>query len=151
MPRYSEALWERARELVVVEGLDYEEASRATGISLSSVQKRAAREKWQEARSEYIESNAAYKSKVREFKNGMLDTAMESNDPQDVHAWLSVERAFPEHRYGELGEGEKRSLVAIFIEQTVAHLSERDANALKALTPHIRDLAEHLLKADWSS
>lgn len=150
MPRtFDEATWERARVLVVEQGADYEETARITGISLSAVQKRGAVDGWKDQRAAFVEQSSEYRDQVRRFKAQALSQAMKDNDPQKVHAWLSIERAFPEHRYGDLSEGEKRALVGMFIEQLVEYFGAADANVLKDLHAHLQPLAEHLLKVDW--
>ena len=154
MPRgYDEAAWERAHSAVVDEGETYPRAAELSGIDLSSLQKRAARDRWQEERRQRLEDKAAYRGQAVSLKQRFLSKAIETGDPQDVHAWLAIERALPEHRYGNqaLTDPEKRALVGLFVEQLVDYLAGADANALAVVQPHLTPLAEHLLRADWKA
>ena len=146
---HPETLWERARDAVVGEGLTYDQAASRVGIALSTLEKRAAAEDWMGQRRSHVQRVATYRQGVAQLKANMLQKATETLDPQAVHAWQAVERAFPEHRYGTVDEGEKRGIVAMVVEQLVAYFAAEDAGLLTSLQPHVRPLAEHLVKADW--
>lgn len=150
MPRvHDPSLWNAARRMVVEDGSTYDQVVERTGISLSAVQKRAAEEGWKDQRDRFVSSAAEYKQKVTLLKGRYLDKALESGDPQDVHAWQAIEKAYPEHRYGALGEAERRALVAAFIEAQVSYLASTVPDLLGELQGHIRPMVEHILSADW--
>ncbi len=150
MPRvHDPSLWNAARRMVVEDGSTYDQVVERTGISLSAVQKRAAEEDWQGQRDHFVASAAEYKQKVAALKGRYLDKALASGDPQDVHAWQAIEKAYPEHRYGALSEGERRALVAAYIEAEVGYLATAAPELLGELQGHIRPMVEHILSADW--
>lgn len=134
--------WAEARRLVVHEQASYKQASDATGIALSTIQKRAAGEDWQGQR----DTASSYANTVRALKSAMLAKALESKDPNDVHAWEKIERAWPEHRYnpdhGGASADEKRAIALEVLSTIIEHLAETDPSALRALQPHVVQLGE---------
>jgi hypothetical protein len=149
MSGYSREQWEQARTLVVRDGLPYADVAEMTGIGLSSLQKRGARENWQSERKDRAESREDYHSNIFALKSALLDKAVRSKDPQDVHAWNVVERAFPEHRYADLDAGQKKSLAVYVAERLVDYLGGVDTSALESMRPHLRPFSEALAGADW--
>lgn len=146
---HDEVTWERARTAVVVHGKSYTQAAEDTGISPSALQKRAGQERWQDQRSQELQRKSAYLGNVRDLKAELLQEVRKSKDPQQLHALLALERAFPEHRYAQVSDGEKRGIVAVVVEQLVQYLGDADANLLGAFRSHLRPFAEHLVKTDW--
>jgi hypothetical protein len=139
--------WDLARDLVVRGGQTYAEVAAATGLPLSTVQKRAARENWK------AEADTAtdYSARVRALKNKALDAALAGNDPQLFYAWQAMERAWPEHRYTRAqNPAERREVAATVVEQLVAYLADVDRNVLAALQPHILPFAKHL-EVTWAA
>ncbi len=133
--------WDFARHLVVGEGRTYAEAAGMSGVPLSTLQKRAGREKWMDQRSHA----ATYEATVRALKVKLLQSALEADppDPQRVFAWKQAEAAFPEHRYAGKEDPRLRLAVTVeVIEQLVQYLTEHDRNALSAVQPHLRGFAE---------
>lgn len=68
------------------------------------------------------------------------------NDPQRYHAWVQVEKAWPEHRYGATEEDPKLRLnVGLeLLEELVKFLAEVDPQAQAALKPHLVPFATRL-------
>ena len=64
---------ERARLLVVEQGLTYEQAAEKVGLSVSWVAQVAARDGWQDQRAEFLLRARGYEDKVRTVKDQALD------------------------------------------------------------------------------
>lgn len=149
-------LWAEARRLVVQEHMSYADAADATGLALSTLQKRAAREGWQDQR----QNAAGYNTSVRRLKALALQaalTALENASSGDspallqaatqlMHAWRGAEAAYPEHRYAAAEEDPRAKLAMGLqsIEDLVAYLTEHDRSALTALRPHIAPFCAQL-------
>ncbi len=149
-----ELRWVEARRLVVHEGMSYEDAAVACDIPLSTLQKRAAAERWQEERS----TGQSYAATVRALKAATLARAHQAmtdagTDPQAatqlLFAWRSAETAWPEHRYAPAAADPKARLAvaAELLEQLVAYLERTDRAALAALAPHIAPFAAEVERA----
>ena len=80
-----------------------------------------------------------------------LQQAIETGDPQMLHAWRSAESAFPEHRYSQMEEGDKRTFAQVFIRHLVNYFAEHDRNVLGAIEDHLEPLGESLVAADWQA
>lgn len=146
-------LWAEARRLVVSESFTYEQAAKELGLPLSTVQKRAAREGWQDQRA----ASFGYGQTVRRLKVLALEKALkgveEAETADDVakatqllYAWQKTEQAYPEHRYAEV-EADPKLLLKVgleVVEQLVTFLVERDRSALAALQPHLTPFAQQL-------
>lgn len=130
-----EALAE-AKRLVVQEGHSYVQASEATGIPLSTLQKHGAGHGWQSQR----QTSSSYSDQVRALKAALLAAAVsDPNDSQKARAWREIEAAWPEHRYHQEQEDPKLKLrIAIeMLEDLVSYLAEASPTALAALQPHL--------------
>lgn len=101
-----EEVWAEAERLVVAEGWEYARVAEHLSIPISTLQKRAAKEKWRQRRQEAI----SYQAQVRRLKAAVLKDATEAwaaaQDTESrlkvvqlIHAWRGLEQAFPEHRY----------------------------------------------------
>ena len=143
----------RAYFIESVEELTYAELAAKFDVPLSSLQKRASRERWQDRRSEHQELSATYATKVKRLKARALDELLEGDgkiDPQKVHAWRSLEAAFPEHRYtAALNEGRRHQICAVLVEELVDHLGEHAPSTLDEIEAHLDSLVERWLRADW--
>lgn len=139
--------WAQAKHLVVQEGASYGQAAEAAGLSLSTLQKRAATEGWQAQR----EAALSYADKVQRLKNRALDELLSDTalDSQKLFAWQKVEQVFPEHRYKKADEEDPRLRIRTgleLLEELVAYLGEVDTVALDKLTPHLAPFAARLEK-----
>lgn len=128
-----------AKRLVIDEGFTYAQAADATGIPVSTLQKRGAAEDWQGQR----QSAASYSAQTRALKVALLQDAAATKDPQKVYAWSVMEKAFPEHRYvkGTDDAGTRLAVGAEVIEALVEHLDQEDRPALTKLAPHLQSFA----------
>lgn len=159
MRQHPAEVWAEARRLVVAEGWTYAKAAEATGISASTISKRAAREEWQSER----DTTMGYAAQVRAIKHQMSTRILDKlADPdlsadgmkavtQLIHAWKNAESAFPEHRYAQ-GDGEVDSRMRLAIamavlEDLVGYLRKHDRNALAALEPHLEGFGALLERA----
>lgn len=148
--------WAEAHRLVVHEGYSYTEAAEATGIPLSTLQKRAASEEWRQKR----DVQMSYAAQVRTLKAGLLAQALKLMSPgadgekppdpaaaaQLVYAWKQAESTYPEHRYGGQKDDPKvRLAVALeVLDALVAYLGRSDRAALTKLEPHLAPFAREL-------
>lgn len=145
--------WAEARRLVVAESYTYDQVAAELGLPLSTVQKRAAREGWQEQR----QASFGYGQVVRRLKSIALAKALESIEAAEsadelakatqlLFAWQKTEQAYPEHRYVE-AEADPQLHLKVgleIIEDLVVFLTDADRSALAALQPHIAAFAERL-------
>lgn len=145
--------WDEARRLVVSEECSYAQAAEATGISLSSIQKRAGAEGWQGQR----DIAMSYTQQVRGMKAALLAKLVRLTQAEDAdanqiasltNAWTAQERAYPEHRYTQQKEDPQlRTSIAIeVLEEVVSYFRDADANLLAKLGPHIRPITTRLQK-----
>ncbi|MCA9640128.1 MAG: hypothetical protein KC492_05510, partial [Myxococcales bacterium] len=116
--------WHEARRLVVEEQWGYSEAAKAVGLPLSSLQKRAAREGWQNQR----QADNSYHAQVRALKVAALKKATENpGDAQAIYAWVKMEQAWPEHRYGGAQDPATRRAAALeMFEALIDYLGDED-------------------------
>jgi len=145
--------WAEARRLVVAENYTYEEVANALNLPVSTIQKRAAREGWQDQR----QASFGYAQTVRRLKALALQKALaaieaaESADDigkatQLLYAWQKTEQAYPEHRYVEQ-EVDPRLHLRVgleVVEELVSFLVEVDRAALAAIQPHLVPFAQRL-------
>lgn len=135
--------WEEARRLVVQEKCTYQQAAEVTGIPVSTLQKRAAVERWQDQR----ETAGTYADQVRRLKVAALKAAMDDPaDPQKLYAWQQLEKAWPEHRYHQeqSDPGLKLRLALEMLEELAAYLAEVSPTALAALQPWLTPFGARL-------
>jgi len=143
-----------AREFYVANpDVTYADVAEKFGIPVSTLQKRGARERWPDKRRERQELDASYKMKVKRVKARLLDDLLQGSgpiDPQRVHAWRSLETAFPEHRYAkELDDGRRNQIVAVLVDELVDELETNAPSALKEIAPLLETIAKRWLAADW--
>lgn len=140
--------WSEAHRLVVHEGWSYTDAANATGIPISTLQKRAANEDWQGSRS----TQMSYAAQIRSLKSGLLTKALAAmeTDPaaaaQLVYAWKQAEATYPEHRYGTQKDDPKvRLAIGVeLLDELVTFLGKVDRELLTRLTPRLPDFAKAL-------
>lgn len=150
-------VWAEARRLVVQERQPYAVVAADLGLPLSTLQKRAARERWMDQQ----EASFGYDQVARRLKSITLRKALDAIEGADgadelvkasqaLYAWKAAEQAFPEHRYTKPSEDPQARLAIQLgtLELLVEHLTENDRAALAALQPHIVRLAERLEAGD---
>lgn len=146
-------VWAEARRLVVQERQSYAVVAEATGLPLSTLQKRAAKERWmdqQEVSFGYDQTVKSLKSLALKRAYAAFESAKDGDEllkaSQVLYAWKTAEQAFPEHRYTQVAEDPKARLAIQLetLELFVEHLTEHDRSALAVLQPHIVRLGERL-------
>lgn len=138
--------WATARHLVVSEGLTYQEAATRTGLSFSSVAKRAAAEKWQadqQVAAPFLATMMALKHRIGQ------QIAQDAADGKDVSqatfALIQLERVYPEHRYNKAADpAAKLALAAEILPLFISALAEIDPNLVTAIEPHVGTIADYL-------
>lgn len=137
---------DEARRLVVAEGYTYAQAAEATGIPRDTLTKWGGAEGWMDQR----KAGMSYTAQVRAMKAKLMtqitDLGAEPRNAQAVaqliHAWKSLETAYPEHRYDRKADPRiRRDIGGEFLTFLVEFLGERDRNAVTAIEPHIEALA----------
>lgn len=143
--------------MVVQDGATYRAAAQATGIPHATLEKRAARDKWQDQR----KVTMSYSATARALKAALLERAeqavrddtMDANQvAQLIYAWTKAEQAYPEHRY-QVAKEDPQAKVAIaadVINGFVEFLKKNDRAALAVLAPFLRDFAVHIEKT-WAA
>lgn len=137
--------------------MTYAEAAQQVGLTQSWVARVAARENWQALRQKHLLESRGYQDKIRTLKAQLLARAVEAAEKalqvqgaeadvaalDAVKAWNLIERAYPEHRYGEAGstdqEARKRGRLET-LELICRWAAEHEPNLLAALEPHLIDL-----------
>lgn len=151
--RITQAQWDAACRLVIHEGYSYSRAAEQAGISVSSVEKRAADERWQDQK----RGATSYSATVRELKVLTAQKALEAlqNSDHGLAIQLSdrvrnLESAFPELRVQRSKDDPqlRREVLLEVLEGLSEYLSERDRAALAAFEPHFTAFAEWMEARD---
>lgn len=143
-----EQAWRFARLLVVEDGATYAEAAEQTGLPLSTIQKRAASEHWQDQRG----SSLSYAAQVAMLSRQALTAIVDDKgqvDPQRAYAWKTMEQMRQSLVQRDDSEKHRRTHMAEFIDALVAYLDREDPTALAAIGPHIRPFVEQQ-EATWA-
>lgn len=141
--------WEEARNAVILEGLTYAEAAARSGIDVSSIQKRAARDRWQDARKKRADRLVEYRGKLELLRDKLLDRALETGDPQAVHAFNQIEKTVP-GRSLQLSEGERLRIATETATAFVDVLSDVDPDLAVRVAAHLDTVVEQVVAAEWS-
>lgn len=91
---YSWEVRERAEELYIVDGLTYEQAAQATGVSMTQIQRWSAADGWSERRREYRQALTDIRRGAVELRRKLIGQALKSLNPQDVYAVARMEAVF---------------------------------------------------------
>ena len=93
MPQeYSIAERERALDLYKYDGLTLEQVSERTKIPVPTLKRWSSSEGWGDERESYRADLRAIESKRRRLRHKLMDTVIETLDPQHVYALARVER-----------------------------------------------------------
>ncbi|HNC96313.1 MAG TPA: hypothetical protein PKW90_09340, partial [Myxococcota bacterium] len=133
-----------ARRLVT-EGKTYADAAAATGIPLSTIQKRAGEEKWQAnkgaAKVSYAETAKLLKQDLLEAVLKARQDGVGANEVATLLAsWEKVERVFPERYYAAQAEDPRQrlELALEMLEEWVEFLGEVDPDLLTRIQGRAR-------------
>lgn len=144
--------WDEAYRLVVHEGASYADAADATGIPISTIQKRAASEEWRNQRT----TTMSYGSQVELAKSRSLQNLLDGMSAEPslsaddlvklASIWRGIESAYPTHRYQPAEEDPEAKLrIAMEVMEFFwAYFAEVDTNLLAALRGHALTIAERL-------
>lgn len=130
--------WDLAKRMVVSEGATYAEAAEASGIPVSTLQKRAAADEWQGQRS----TVGSYIAQIRAIKSEMLadiqGTSPGADKTQKIFALVQLEKAYPEHRYTPPVEDPelKKRIALEVLELLATYLEGTDRTAFEKLRGH---------------
>jgi len=81
-----------ARGLYVVDGMTYEQVSKATGVSVSQLKKWGVDEGWTDRRKEYRDAQVSIREDTVLLRSGLLKNALDTKDAQDVYAVAAMEK-----------------------------------------------------------
>lgn len=134
------AAWDLARRLVVDEKQSYADAAAATGIPLSTLQKRAAAENWQQQRQQV----ADYGATCRAIRAALAQEALKAvqagaNPGVYIDALHKADRLAA--RGSTIDPRARLQAGAELLELVVAFLAEEAPAALKVLEPHLQPIA----------
>jgi len=81
-----------ARGLYVVDGMTYEQVSKATGVSVSQLKKWGSDEGWMDRRREYRDAQVSIRENTVLLRSKLLENALTTKDAQDVYAVAAMEK-----------------------------------------------------------
>jgi len=90
---YSYEIREIAQELYVTEGRTYDQAAKATGVSVGQLKRWGMDEGWTAARKEYRDALSSIKRDTVRLRAKLLKTALVAGEPQAVYAFAAIEKA----------------------------------------------------------
>jgi len=79
-----------ARELYVIDGLSLEQTARETDIPIGTVKRWSSDDGWFEEKQQYRRQLAAIDQDTVRLKKMMTERAIETLDPQVIHAWKAI-------------------------------------------------------------
>ena len=79
-----------ARELYVIDGLTLEQVSRETDIPVGTVKRWSGDDGWFEEKQQYRRQLAAIDQDTVRLKKMMTERAIQTLDPQVIHAWKAI-------------------------------------------------------------
>ena len=83
---------ETASNLYIYRQKTYEEISRITGVSVPQLQRWGKEEDWRGQKIGQIKKRVDYRKNLYLLRDQLLDSAMQSMDPQVVHALANLQR-----------------------------------------------------------
>lgn len=83
---------ERAEELYITGGLNYDQVADATGVSVTQLQRWGKAGDWFERKREYREQIASIRRDTVKLRAELLKKAIRSKQPQDVYAFARIEQ-----------------------------------------------------------
>lgn len=81
-----------ARGFYVVDGMTYDQVSKATGVSISQLKKWGSDEGWTDRRREYREAQASIRENTMLLRASLLKKTLTSRDAQDAYAVAAIEK-----------------------------------------------------------
>jgi|GEM_PF-7051548 len=89
---YSFAVIEAAECLYVYRQKTYDEISRITGVSVPQIQRWSDKYEWRKKRMQYVSAQTGFRRDLYLLRLQMLQGALETRDPQMVHAMANLQR-----------------------------------------------------------
>jgi hypothetical protein len=89
---YSMEIVETAENLYVFRQKTYEEISRITGIPVVTIQRWSTQYEWRKKKMEQIKRRVDYRRNLYDLRDKMLTAALQTTDPQVVHAVANIQR-----------------------------------------------------------
>lgn len=83
---------ETAENLYVFRQKTYEEISRITGIPVVTIQRWSTQYEWRKKKMEQIKRRVDYRRNLYDLRDKMLTAALQTTDPQVVHAVANIQR-----------------------------------------------------------
>jgi hypothetical protein len=89
---YSMEIVETGENLYVFRQKTYEEISRITGVPAVTVQRWSVQYEWRKKKIEQIKRRVDYRRNLYDLRDKMLSAALETTDPQVVHAVANIQK-----------------------------------------------------------
>ena len=89
---YSMEVIETGENLYIYKQKTYDEISRITGVPVVTVQRWSERYEWRKKKIDQIKRRVDYRKNLYDLRDGMLTAAMETTNPQMVHALAGLQR-----------------------------------------------------------
>lgn len=89
---YSMEIRETAANLYVYKQKTYEDISKITGVSVSQVERWSVQEDWRGQKIAQVKLRVYYRRNLYALRDKMLNAAIETTDPQAIHALANLQR-----------------------------------------------------------
>lgn len=128
-------LRDQARALYCVDRLTFEQVSREVGAAPSTLKNWSADEDWPARRRELRQRLRDIEEKKIKLRQGLIDQALETLDPQDVYALTRLERvAQPSAQTGNAPGVDRPAMFLTVMEFIAEVLKETDPAGLEILS-----------------
>ena len=147
---YSLEVQHRAKTLFVEEGKTYEEVEKETGVSLSTLKNWGKEGKWLEERKEFERRFLSMTTGLDKLIVEQIQQAAKTKHSQDIFGvgkLLDVRAKINSALRPSQRAEDKAAFFLEVMERFLKFLSERDAEALRHLEPHIRAFADEMKAA----
>ena len=89
---YSFDVVETGENLYIYKQKTYEEISKITGVPVVTIQRWSEKYEWRNKKLEQVKQRISYRRDLYVLRDAMLKKAMDSTDPQAVHALANLQR-----------------------------------------------------------
>ena len=89
---YSFDIVETGENLYIYKQKTYEEISKITGVPVVTIQRWSEKYEWRNKKLEQVKQRVSYRRDLYMLRDAMLKKAMDSTDPQAIHALANLQR-----------------------------------------------------------
>jgi len=144
---------EDARGLYVIDGLTFDQVTKATGIAASTLKIWSEEEGWRESRREHRKSEQETKANILKLRKELYAEALKNCDPQMIYAAVRLESVAAKLTPKEASPEPDIDRPKIFLEdmEFIAEtLREIDPEGLKVLATHFETIIQRFKTAHSS-